>query len=244
MNPNTKFFIYELVKPLLQVWFYGNARFCPVCQSNVRVFKTAGVNHRPDIMCPVCRTLERHRLIWTFFEKFTNLFDSNKKVMLHIAPEYCFQRRLNQMQNIDYLTADLFKPSAMVKMDITNIQYPDKSFDVIYCSHVLEHVLDDRKAMSEFHRVLKDQGWAVLQVPLNKNAPTTYEDPSITDPKERTKAFGQPDHVRVYGQDYEQRLIDTGFNVKRIEVKDIVSKEEIEKMRLRENEDIFLCTKS
>ncbi|WGV27610.1 class I SAM-dependent methyltransferase [Halotia branconii] len=185
----------------------------------------------------------RHRLIWLFFERYTNLFDLNKKKMLHIAPEYSFQRRLERMNTIDYLTADISKPSATVKMDITDIRYPDNTFDVIYCSHVLEHVLDDKKAMRELHRVLTNKGWAVLQVPII-NLETTYEDSSITDPNERLKAFGHPEHVRCYGkQDYEQRLVDAGFNVKRIKALEFVSQEEIEKMRVSSKEDVFFCTK-
>nr|MDZ8202865.1 methyltransferase domain-containing protein [Dendronalium sp. ChiSLP03b] len=141
------------------------------------------------------------------------------------------------------MTADISMPSAMVKMDITDIQYPDNTFDVIYCSHVLEHVVDDRKAMREFHRVLTNKGWAVLQVPIERPE-TTYEDPSITDPAERLKAFGHPEHVRCYSaKDYEQRLIDAGFSVKRIKPLEFASIEEIEKMRISKNEDIFLCTK-
>jgi len=96
---------------------------------------------------------------------------------------------LGNQLNDGYLTADLSNPKAMVKMDITDIQYPDESFDVIYCSHVLEHVPDDRKAMQEFFRVLKKDGWAVLLVPIVGEL--TFEDPSIVDPVERTKIFGQ-----------------------------------------------------
>jgi SAM-dependent methyltransferase len=95
-------------------------------------------------------------------------------------------------------------PRAMVRMDITDIQYPKDTFDVIYCSHVLEHVVDDRKAMREFHRVLRPDGWALLLVPITVEK--TFEDPSVTDPEERLSVFGQEDHVRCYGPDYVERL--------------------------------------
>ena len=104
--------------------------------------------------------------------------------------------------NIDYLSADLNSPSAMVKMDITNIKYEDNSFDVIICNHVLEHIPDDRKAMSELYRVLKPGGWAILQVPISLLLNKTYEDPTVTTPEEREKVFGQSDHVRIYAKDY------------------------------------------
>jgi ubiquinone/menaquinone biosynthesis C-methylase UbiE len=92
-------------------------------------------------------------------------------------------------------------------MDITDIQYPDNTFDVIYCSHVLEHVPDDRKAMREFARVLKPEGWAVFMVSLSEEH--TIEDPSITSPAERERLFGQHDHVRRYGPDFKDRLDST-----------------------------------
>jgi ubiquinone/menaquinone biosynthesis C-methylase UbiE len=120
--------------------------------------------------------------------------------MLHVAPEPCFERRFRERLGKSYITGDLFDPGAMVKMDITDIKYPDQSFDVIYCSHVLEHVQDDRRAMREFHRVLKRAGWAILLVPVT--AEVTFEDPAIIEPRERLEAFGQEDHVRRYGSDY------------------------------------------
>jgi len=99
----------------------------------------------------------------------------------------------------NYLTADLFDPLAMVKMDVTNIEYPDHSFDVIYCSHVLENVQDDRRALREFYRILKPNGWAILLVPVT--AQKTFEDPSVTSPEDRLRLFGETYRVRRYGPD-------------------------------------------
>ena len=130
----------------------------------------------------------------------------------------------------------------MVKMDITDIQYPDESFDVIYCSHVLEHVVDDRKAMSEFRRVLKSDGWAILLVPITVE--TTYEDPSIVDPAERLKHFGQDDHVRRYGKDYVERLRAAGFKVSVSNASDLCQEPEVLQMGLTPaSGEIFFCTK-
>ena len=101
----------------------------------------------------------------------------------------------------------------MVKMDITEIDYPDKSFNVIICNHVLEHIIDDKKAMNELYRVLKPGGWGILQVPMSLSLTTTYEDFSITDPTQREQVFGQSDHVRIYAIDYLDRLKESGFQV-------------------------------
>ena len=162
--------------------------------------------------------------------------------MLHIAPEKCFELIFKEKFGSGYLSADLYG-KAMVKMDICNIQYPDKSFDIIYCSHVLEHVIEDRKAIREFFRVLKTSGWAILNVPIT-NGKKTFEDANITDPKERLKVFGQEDHVRRYGLDYFERIRDVGFNVKIIKSSDFLNRDEITKMiGENKNEEIYYCTK-
>jgi ubiquinone/menaquinone biosynthesis C-methylase UbiE len=130
----------------------------------------------------------------------------------------------------------------MIKMDICDIQYPDRSFDVIYCSHVLEHVLDDKRAMREFFRVLNSNGWAILNVPISSEK--TFEDSSIVDPKERLKAFGQEDHVRNYGPDYVERLRDSGFTVETTKVADLASSDEAVRMGLTQaSGEIYYCTK-
>jgi SAM-dependent methyltransferase len=129
----------------------------------------------------------------------------------------------------------------MVKMDITDIQYPDDTFDVIYCSHVLEHVQDDRKAIGEFYRVLKPGGWAILQVPIT--ADTTFEDPKIINPKERERLFGQYDHARRYGPDYKDRLMEPGFSVTVDGSVRGLDNQAIRRFGLMRNEDVYFCQK-
>jgi SAM-dependent methyltransferase len=192
-------------------------------------------------MCGTCASLERHRLIWLFFKNCTNLFNGQKKKVLHIAPEISIGRLLANVQNIEYLSGDLTSGKAMVEMDITDIHFLKNTFDIIYCSHVLEHVPDDRAAMREFHRVLKPGGWAVLQVPIT--APTTFEDPSVTDPAERIRLFGQDDHVRRYGPDYRDRLVETGFRVDVNSFVRTLPQRAIRKFGLDANEEIYYCTK-
>ena len=139
---------------------YYRKVYCPICGTYERAFRTFGLVPRPNALCPVCGSLERHRMAWVFFQQATALFDGRAKKMLHVVPEACLAKRLSSVRGLDYLSADLNSPTAMIDMDITDIQYPENSFDAIFCSHVLEHVLDDRKAMREFRRVLKPRGWA------------------------------------------------------------------------------------
>jgi len=222
--------------------YYGNGRFCPVCGKSSRRFRKFGLVPREDAQCVHCGALERHRFLWLYLSKQTDFLDGTPKNMLHIAPESCFESKFKERLGDNYLTADLFNPRAMVKMDITNIEYADGSFDVIYCSHVLEHVQDDKRAMREFFRVLKNDGWAILLVPITSER--TFEDPSIVDPVERLKYFGQKDHVRRYGRDYVDRLREAGFSVEVTKVNDLVQSDEAVRMGLTPaSSEIYLCTK-
>jgi predicted SAM-dependent methyltransferase len=197
---------------------------------------------RDDAQCIHCGALERHRFVWLYIQKKTDLFDGKPKKVLHVAPEPCFESRFKERLGSGYLTADLLSPHVMVQMDITDIQFADQSFDVIYCSHVMEHVLDDKQAMREFFRVLKKDGWAILIVPITSDK--TFEDSSIVLPEDRLKAFGQKNHVRRYGMDYVDRLREAGFTVEVTRVSDLVNATEAEKMGLtRASGAIFYCTK-
>jgi SAM-dependent methyltransferase len=225
--------------------YRGSKRYCPVCSYSVSQFLSfavAGVPPWEDVLCPICDSLERHRLAWLFLQRKTDLFSpKTSRKMLHVAPEDSFESRLRPLLGSGYLTADFLTPNVDVKMDIMDIQFPDETFDIIFCSHVLEHVPDDKKAMREFLRVLKRDGWAVLLVPINVDR--TVEDPSITDPKERLRLFGQEDHVRRYGPDYLDRLKEAGFVVSRIPASDFLSEDERERMRVGDpaNAVVFYC---
>jgi SAM-dependent methyltransferase len=190
-----------------------------------------------------CGALERDRLAWLFLSRKTDFFNGKQKSMLHIAPEHCFSSKFSDSIGDGYLTADIDGTRSMVQMDITNIQYPDNSFDVIYCSHVLEHVPDDRTAIRECFRILKLGGWAILLVPVSGDK--TFQDLSITDPAERVRLFGQDDHVRQYGADFVDLLKEAGFMVKETVASDFLSKEEVLRMGLgnRGAGAIFYCTK-
>jgi SAM-dependent methyltransferase len=186
---------------------------CPCCNGTFSTFLPFGLPQRINAMCPRCGALERDRLLKLYFETNTNLFRDRLRV-LHFAPEHWLQKTLKRLPTVDYTSADLYSPNAMVKMDITDIRFADRSFDVVICNHVLEHVPEDRKAMSELCRVLKPGGWAVLQVPIEEERGVTLEDPTIVTPEERQRVFGQHDHVRIYGRDYVERLRNAGFSVK------------------------------
>ena len=193
-----------------KIKYFGLKRFCPVCRSRIRGFKPGGRSRRPDAACPVCGSLERQRLVWLFFQQRTGLF-SEPVSMLHAAPENCFVRRFKASARLEYTSIDLDSPLADRKMDLTALEFHDHTFDFFYGSHVLEHIPEDGKAISEIYRVLKPGGKAVILVPVFGEH--TVEDPGVTDPAERERLYGQPDHVRIYGRDFPSRLEKSGFRV-------------------------------
>ena len=220
----------------------GIDRFCPICKMPSKKFRKFGIVPREDAQCTYCGALERHRLVWVYLEKMTDIFNGYAKKVLHVAPEPSFERLLKKRLKGGYITADLNDPNAMIKMDITNIPYPDDTFDVVYCSHVLEHVPDDRRAIRELYRVLKTNGWALILAPIT--AEKTIEDLSITDPNIRLKRFGQEDHVRRYGPDFLERLEEVGFFVKVIHPSQFLSSKQILRMGITKSAgEIYYCTK-
>lgn len=223
------------------LFYQGDAVHCPCCGGRYSKFLDVGKPSRAAA-CPGCDSRERQRLLYLYLRDRTNLFSARLRA-LHVAPEDCLQPAVSRLRNLDYLSADISSSAAMVRMDVMDIQFPDNSFDVILCSHVLEHVDDDRKAMREFRRILRPGGWAILQVPVDMTRERTFEDPFVTAAAEREQLFGQWDHVRVYGRDYPHRLAEAGFQVKVIPYAAELGPGTIRSCGLDASENIYQCYK-
>jgi len=161
------------------------------------------MTYRQDAQCPVCGSLERHRAAFLLLRE---QIPRNQRV-LHVAPEPLMIPWLVSCSR-EYLNIDLTHP-AMRRMDLMNIELPNDSKTLVWCSHVLEHVADDRKALSEIFRVLAPAGILVLQVPIRGEV--TLEDSSVTSDSDRLEKFLQEDHVRLYGRDLKERIKEGGF---------------------------------
>jgi SAM-dependent methyltransferase len=183
------------------------ARNCPICGYK-GFFRPFGWPVRPEANCPGCGSLERHRLFKLWFNRNSD-FLKDKRI-LHFAPEKALGPILRECASA-YTTADL-GDGADLRLNIESMDVPDASFDIVVCSHVLEHV-NDSKALSELHRVLVDDGIALLMMPICEGLPNTYEVPSILDEKERELHFGQYDHVRWFGSDIRARIVKAGFSL-------------------------------
>ena len=254
MNKLFKFFLNNIprpflikvsywVRPLIALFFKGTTYTDPIDGKSFRKMLPYGYGEqRLNVLSPSTLSLERHRLIWLYLKNETEFFSKKMKV-LHMAPEQCFVKLFKQQKNLEYITADLFSPIVDVKADIRDLPFENDSFDVVFCNHVLEHIEDDKKAMSELFRVLKKGGFGIFQIPQDLNREKTYEDFSITSKEERAKHFGQYDHVRIYGRDYFDKLRAIGFKVDEVNYASKISPELVNRYCLVQEEILPVCFK-
>jgi SAM-dependent methyltransferase len=194
--------------------YLGRGVECPLCDGRFRSFAPdlwdGRRRHGSRVRCPGCSSLPRHRFLWLYLSERLRL--GGGETVLHLAPEPVIAERLRGQVG-GYTSADIEPGRAAVEADLTALPFADEAFDLVLCSHVLEHVPDDRAAMREMRRVLRAGGVALIQTPVNYDQAATYEDPGATDDGERLRRFSQSDHVRVYGPDLRDRLVAAGFRV-------------------------------
>lgn len=241
---------------LFLVFALGFHLTCPMCGWSFRRFMTGGWQSsafrewdvigggwRKNDVCPRCGCSDRERLVFLYLQNRTPILSIPVR-LLHIAPEKNLRKRLLSHRNISYLSADYDSLGVDVCLDITSVPLRDDIFDVIICNHVLEHVPEDRKAMAELFRVLKPGGFAILQVPQSRSLLETLEGLSVSSAEDRLRLFGQADHVRIYGQDYEDRLLRTGFIVESRSALELFGPTVVEKRALIGEERLYVCRKS
>jgi len=232
-----------LVRPFVAFFLRGNTYTDPIDGKSYRRFLPYGyAKVRENVLAPGTLSLERHRLFWLYLKNETTFFSDPLRV-LHFAPEQAFVQKFKKQKNLTYTTTDLNSPIADVKADICDLPFKDNSFDFIICNHVLEHIPDDTKAMQELYRVLAPSGTAIVQVPYDAKREITFEDNTITDQRERTRIFGQYDHLRVYGMDYFKKLSSIGFDVNALDYTNRISSDDIERYRLCKGELLPVCKK-
>jgi SAM-dependent methyltransferase len=193
-----------------RVLLRGDRHECPCCGGRFARFV---VREDASRVCPRCRSRERQRVLWVYLQRELAIESSTARV-LHLAPEPALHERLRTLPALRYETGDL-EPGPLVDrtMDVERLPHADGSLDLVLCSHVLEHVPDDRQAARELARVLAPGGRALVQVPVEPTLAQTYEDPAIVTPEARLRAFGQADHVRIYAADVADRLRAGGLDV-------------------------------
>ena len=235
------------IVPVVGLLYLGKGKQCPLCGCQRRKFVPYGyVTSRENALCPNCLSLERHRLLWLWLVRESDIGRGAMALpkMLHIAPEVALMRKFKKMYASTpdrYVTADLESPLADMHFDVQQIPLEAESFDAIICNHIMEHVEVDHKALSELYRILRRGGWGVILSPVDLEREKTFEDDTITDPAERTRIFGQYDHRRIYGRDYAARLREAGFEVYDIDYKNELSKAEQELYALPTDHLYIVC---
>ncbi len=244
-----------LTKTYLFFKFFGFKYKCPFCGGHFNTFYSAGFDFevikqlkivsagkRDNVRCPRCNSSDRERMIYLYLKDNTDYF-TKKCNVLHIAPEKNLQRVFKGIKNIKHISVDLASPLADKKMDILNLQFSDNYFDLVVCSHVLEHIMDDVTAMKELFRVCKTGGMTIILVPIALQLTKTLEDEEVLTETDREKVFGQSDHVRVYAMDIVERLDAAGFVVEALQFSESIGEQKIKKYSIDENEIIFLSRK-
>ncbi|MBQ4533080.1 MAG: methyltransferase domain-containing protein [Alistipes sp.] len=234
--------------PIMGLWYVGRGKECPLCGCRRRKFLPYGyVTQRENALCPNCLALERHRTLWLWLLRESDIGRGAIALprLLHVAPEVALMRKFSRIyakQPADYVTADLESPLADLHFDIQHIPLEDESFDVVICNHIMEHVEDDRLAMREILRIMRKGGWGVILSPVDLQRETTFEDDTITDEAERTRIFGQYDHRRIYGRDYAERLREAGFEVYECDYANLIPAKEKELYALTD-EPLYIVRK-
>lgn len=232
----------------------GLRRFKPIWKSFVRKLEEHGFVHPIDSLetfnvashtCPACGASDRERLYALYLEqRFRSMDESRRYTLVDFAASPGLSRRLRALPFVSYRTADLYRAGVDDRVDISNMAiYGDGAIDVFICSHVLEHVPDDRRAMRELFRVLKPGGFGIVMVPLVVGVEETHEDRSIVDPAARWKHYAQDDHLRLYGRrDFVRRLEEAGFNVLQLGV-DHFGRERFRHAGIHENSVLYVAEK-
>ncbi len=228
-----------------RIYYAGTKYKCPICEHSFRKLLPGGFNleiikqkeiigagYRENNICPYCQSTDRDRLIYLYLKNRTEIF-SNKLKVLHVSPEPALFRLIDNLKNIVYVVGTkysegIYYPKRITSIDLLNLPYNNHEFDLVICNHVLEHIIDDKRAMSEIFRVLVPGGLAILQVPYSNLLDKTYEDNTVVSESDREKHFGQFDHVRIYGKDYKNRLENVGF---KLEVYDPIIEDNYNKER-------------
>jgi SAM-dependent methyltransferase len=256
----------KVIKRLARLPRYlGNDHQCPICGVGLRAFKPMwksygrsverfGYIHRhaeletmnlKAMSCPKCDATDRERLMALYLDAMWPTLDAKDRIrLIDFAPAHPLSRKLKRYPSIAYRSADLMRKNVDDRIDLTDISYDDQSVDIFICSHVLEHIPNDRKAMRELWRILKPTGFGLVLVPLVVGVDDTTEETGEPTLANRWKHFGAGDHVRQYGRrDFGQRLAESGFAVERLGI-DHFGRETFRRHGIAENSVLYVVRRA
>lgn len=213
---------------------------CPACNSPVDRWNP-GPGGRPRAACPSCGSLERHRFLAVTLEGLRPLLATSDR-LIEAAPQLQVRKVIRRLApKIKYVGTDLMDLRWVnVCGDALGLPFRDGVFDLAVHFHVFEHIPDDRSAMREVARVLRPGGLLICQVPQR---PGTVTDEEFgLSPEENLARFGQSDHVRYYGDDFEDRLVEAGFRVATYTAGDVRSDDELGRINVTPTERLWFAT--
>ena len=172
--------IIKSIKKVMALVPFHRKYYCSICDHKVNYFldfgstaeifqniKIIGGGYREKVQCPICHSIDRMRWLDYVLDKKTDVYEDTQKTILHIAPEKCIEKKIRKISNHSrYITGNIIEGAADEVVDITNMSYPDKYFDYIIVNHVLEHIENEKRAMQEIHRTLKDTGKFIFSMPI------------------------------------------------------------------------------
>lgn len=207
----------------------GVEEFCPwgIDEEIFLRYHIVGGGYRKNCKCPHCGAIDRERWLYYVLENHTDISKMNGKI-LHFAPEVAIESYIRKNAQIDYYSGDIVQGKAMHIINITDIPYKDAMFDYVISNHILEHIMDEEKAISEIKRVLKKDGKWIFSFPVCMDI-KTYEDEGNVSPEQRLRAYGQVDHVRLYGNDFVKRFERYGLKLNVYSPRNELSDELIDK---------------
>jgi SAM-dependent methyltransferase len=236
-----------LFSKITSVLYRGKTYYCNCCGKSFIKFKSKGtrLTKRKNAECPYCGSLERVRNLLFYIENETPLL-TDKLRLLHFAPEWCLLPLFKKAPSLEYITVDINPNLADYQADIMDMPFPEESFDYIICAHVLGHVPDEKKAISELYRILTIKGTALVLTIIDTNNPHTLEMDDADTPEKRLHYYSEPDLLRLHGTDFDQRLMQAGFKVEVIDYPSLLGEEIKKKYALGDGrrELIFKCTKN
>lgn len=247
--------IYKLIKK--HYYRTGSIKKCVICLKTFRKFlplergrsdftaalKVIG-SDLENFNCPYCGAIDRTRHLFLYFEELNIWKKMANSRILHIAAEEEISKRILTLDVKQYIRGDLNpKTSNTDKIDITTLKFQNNYFDIIFCNHVLEHVLDYKKAIKEIFRVLKKGGFAIVQTPFSKKIKNHFTDPNIKSNEDRARYYGESDHVRIFGQDLFSDFSEAGFELKIKSHSSILSGYDPSKYGVNAKEDLIYMEK-
>ena len=242
----------------------NGSKYCPVCGESFKDFLPLPeyyvqnmLRHRfkhigrgemtsiDEYSCPSCGASDRERLYgaWIKHESTSRRITGVEK-LVHFAPEPALSKMIRSMNIFgEYNTADMNMPGVDCHVDITALPFEDGSFDFFICSHVLEHIVHDRRALSEIFRITRQDGRGILMVPISLGIERSVEGTGNESPEEQWRLFGQNDHVRLYAHDdFVSKIIETGFHLTELGV-NYFGKKVYESLGLRDTSILYVVEK-